>query len=230
MMRLDEIRNPRFDTAKNGYDAYQVDGYINDVYDTVSKLIKTARQYEERLKSCDEAMAKYKADKEAISELLIESKSKAQKTKKEAEEAAAAIRDAANTEALEMRASAKAVMDNAEAAANQKYDEIIAAANEKANAITENANEQSARIVADAYGQASKAKEVSAKIKSEAEASLAEISRRVSDLRTAYSSITAQIERLFDTIDVPESVDDIIDDLPESVDEIIEDPVDFDAD
>ena len=214
MMRLDEIRNPQFAPAKkDGYDSYDVDNYVSKVYDTVSTILKTAKQAEDKLKNYTELVQKYNEEKEALSELLIESRAKAQRVKKEADEVAASVKERAQNEANEMRESARAILDNAEASANQKYDEIIASADEKATSIVDQANENAAKIVSDAYSTANKAKEATEQIISEANASLEEIRAKIIDLKSVYSSISSQISTLLNAINIPDSVSSVLDDV-----------------
>ena len=210
MMRLDEIRNPQFSLSrKDGYDTREVDQYISDVYETVSQLFKTGKQYDEKLKSINAVISKYNADKEAISEILIESKATAQKVKKEAEETASKIREEAFNEAEALKSSAQSIYDKAEASANSKYDEIVANANEKAQQIINEAKANSAKIVSDAYEEASKAKDASERIVAEANAKIDGIKNKVSNLKSVYNTISSEISVLLDSINVAGSDDPI---------------------
>lgn len=203
MMRPEEVKSPNFTLVKGAYDPYDVDEYVKKVYETYIKLLTSNKQYSEKFSSVQEMVSEYKENKEALTELLIEAKTNAQKTKSDAEKTAKEIIDNARTKENEMLTSAKSVLENSEVAANNKYDEIVANANAKAKEIVDAANASAAKIVADAYGDAQKAKELSKKIVSDANASIDEINKKVSGMKTISKTIFAEIGKLLDSIEIP---------------------------
>lgn len=202
-MQIEEIKNPAFGRARNGYDAEDVDRYVREVYETCIRLASSKQALSEKFNAVQASINEYNANKEALTELLLETRTNAQKRISEAEEKAQKILNEAHEKEQELLDNAENVLEKAKATADSEYDEIIAKANLKATELIEEATKKATAIVAEANEDAQKTKEHSNKIIDETNDTISDINRKVEGMKSISATVFAEITKLLNSIDLP---------------------------
>lgn len=113
MITAMEINTKRFEQAKPGYKPEEVDEFLNQLADQISKMIKEKEDTEKKIEVLVESIRRYKADEEALKDAMIGAQKQARAVMEEA------------------RGKADAIISEAQ----QKAEQIISAANVKADEI-----------------------------------------------------------------------------------------------
>lgn len=113
MITAMEINTKRFEQAKPGYKPEEVDEFLNQLADQISKMTKEKEDTEKKIEVLVESIRRYKADEEALKDAMIGAQKQARAVMEEA------------------RGKADAIISEAQ----QKAEQIISAANVKADEI-----------------------------------------------------------------------------------------------
>ncbi|WP_432651085.1 DivIVA domain-containing protein [Huintestinicola sp.] len=113
MITAMEINTKRFEQAKPGYKPEEVDEFLNQIADQISKMTKEKEDTEKKIEVLVESIRRYKADEEALKDAMIGAQKQARAVMEEA------------------RGKADAIISEAQ----QKAEQIISAANVKADEI-----------------------------------------------------------------------------------------------
>lgn len=113
MITAMEINTKRFEQAKPGYKPEEVDEFLNQLADQISKMTKEKEDTEKKIEVLVESIRRYKADEEALKDAMIGAQKQARAVMEEA------------------KGKADAIISEAQ----QKAEQIISAANVKADEI-----------------------------------------------------------------------------------------------